>query len=144
MSDISLTGIQTIAPPPPPRKIAPRLGFGFWSRLGLVLGLGETRQLSPRKIVPQLWLRFGLGLFLGLESNFSLGNCPRTPMFLLPIITNLTAAFNNLLTVITNKLPIRYQWLPINCQYIITNHSQSLEITNLITTFNNRFTNDYQ
>ena len=34
----------------PPRKIAPRLGLRFGSKSGLVLGLGATRQLSPRKI----------------------------------------------------------------------------------------------
>ena len=29
-----------------------RLVLGFWSRLGLVLGLGETRKFSQRKIDP--------------------------------------------------------------------------------------------
>ena len=45
--------------PPPPRS-----GLGFRSRLGLVLGLGTTRQLPRRKIDP--WLGLGLGLVLGL------------------------------------------------------------------------------
>ena len=46
-------------PPPPPWS-----GLGFRSRLGLVLGLGTTRQLPRRKIDP--WLGLGLGLVLGL------------------------------------------------------------------------------
>ena len=46
-------------PPPPARS-----GLGFRSRLGLVLGLGTTRQLPRRKIDP--WLGLGLGLVLGL------------------------------------------------------------------------------
>ena len=58
----------------PPRKIAPRLGLRFGSKSGLVLGLGATRQLSPRKIAPpRLGLGFGLGLVLGLGGNFSWG-----------------------------------------------------------------------
>ena len=36
-----------LPPPPHPRKIAPRLGLGFVSRLGLILGLGATRLLPP-------------------------------------------------------------------------------------------------
>ena len=38
---------QLPPPPSPPRKIAPRLGLGFVSRLGLILGLGATRLLPP-------------------------------------------------------------------------------------------------
>ena len=34
--------------------------------LGLVLVLGDNQAVSPRKIVPQLGLRVGLGLVLGL------------------------------------------------------------------------------
>ena len=36
----------------PPEENCPRLLFGFGSRLGLGLGLGATRQLSPKKIAP--------------------------------------------------------------------------------------------
>ena len=43
-----------------------RLGLGFGARSGLVLGLGATRQLPPRKIARRLGLGFGLGLVLGL------------------------------------------------------------------------------
>ena len=61
----------------PPRKIAPRLGLGFRSKLGLVLGLkgggGATRQLLRRKIGPWLGSGFGLGLFLRLGGNISWG-----------------------------------------------------------------------
>ena len=55
-----IAGIWTIAPDENPPL--PRLVLGLGSRLGLVLGLGATRQLPPRKIAPLL----GLGLALGL------------------------------------------------------------------------------
>ena len=50
--------------------MAPWLGLGFGSRLGLILGLGTTTQLLPSKIVPWLGLGFGLGLVLGSAGNF--------------------------------------------------------------------------
>ena len=54
-----------------PEKNCPRLGLVFESRLGLVLELGATRQLSPKKIAPpRSGLGFGLGLVLGLGRNF--------------------------------------------------------------------------
>ena len=61
------------------KPLSPRLGMGFGSSLGLVLGLAATRQLPSRKIVPRLGLRFGLGLVLGLAGAIFLGgNCHRT------------------------------------------------------------------
>ena len=63
-------GIQTVAPPPFLRKITPWLGLGFWSRLGLVLGLGATRQLLWRKFALWLGSGFGLGLVFGVGGNF--------------------------------------------------------------------------
>ena len=64
-------GIRTIFPP---RKISPRLGLGFGSRLGLVLGLGDNQTIAPKENSPPLLgLGFGLGLVLGLEGNFSRG-----------------------------------------------------------------------
>ena len=56
------------------KRIAPWLGLGFVSRSGLVLGLGATRQLPPRKVAPRLGLGFGLGLVLGLGAIFLWGN----------------------------------------------------------------------
>ena len=46
---------QLPPPSPPPSKIAPRLGLGFGSRLGLVLGLRGNKITAPRKIGPLLW-----------------------------------------------------------------------------------------
>ena len=54
-----------------------RLQLECGSRLGLVLGLGATRELYPRKIAP--WL----GLVLGVGGNFLRGNCPGTVILLL-------------------------------------------------------------
>ena len=70
-----LKGIQTIALP---RKIVAQLGLGFGSRSGIVLGLGTTRQLHLKKIVPRVGLGFGLGLVLGLAAVFLECSCPRT------------------------------------------------------------------
>ena len=49
----------------------PRLGLGFGSRLGLVLGLQGNQTIALRKIAP--WLGFGLGLVLGDGGNFPRG-----------------------------------------------------------------------
>ena len=50
------------------RKIAPRLGLGFGSRLGLVLGLGDNQANAPEEnCFPRL------GLVLGLGGNFPRG-----------------------------------------------------------------------
>ena len=38
-------GIRTIAP----EENCPRLGLGFRSRLGLVLGLGDNHKIAPEK-----------------------------------------------------------------------------------------------
>ena len=59
-------------------QLPPRLGLGFLSRSGLVLGLGATRQLPPKKIASRLGLEFGLGLVLELWGNFPRGSCSRT------------------------------------------------------------------
>ena len=68
----------------PPRKNATWLGLGFWSRLRLVLGQGggdqRTRQLSLKKIVPQLGLQFGIGLVLRLGGNFPWGQLSQNPV----------------------------------------------------------------
>ena len=50
--------IRTIAPP--------RLGMGFGSRLGLVLGLGGNQTKLPPRKVPRVWLGFRLALVLRL------------------------------------------------------------------------------
>ena len=56
-----------------PRKIVPRLGLGFGSRLGLTLGLRGNQTIAPEENSPRLELGFRLGLVLGLGSNFSQG-----------------------------------------------------------------------
>ena len=46
---------------PPPRKIAPHLGLGVRSRLGLVLGLGGNQKIAPEKnwllVRVRVWVR---------------------------------------------------------------------------------------
>ena len=42
----------------PLRKIAPQLGLGFESRLGLILGLGRNQTIAPEED----YRRLGLGL----------------------------------------------------------------------------------
>ena len=77
-------GIYTIAPPPHPRKIAPRLEMGFGSRSGLILWLGGGQpdnclqgKLPPVKA--RVWIRvsYGVGVQLSkgtivLEPKFTL------------------------------------------------------------------------
>ena len=58
----------------PLRKIAPQLGLGFWSRLGLVLGLGWGNQtIAPEEnstlVRVKVWVKVSLGVGGG-------GNCP--------------------------------------------------------------------
>ena len=64
-----------------PRKIARRLGLGFRSRSGLVLGLGGNQTIASEENWPLLELGFDLGLVLGLGGIFLWGNCPRTWKF---------------------------------------------------------------
>ena len=44
----------------PPRKIDPRLGLGFGSRLGLVLGLGVNQTISTKENSPPVRIRVGV------------------------------------------------------------------------------------
>ena len=63
----------------PPRKIDPRLGLGFESRLGLVLGLGVNQTISTKENSPPVRIRVGVRVNLGLRGTIFLGgNCPRT------------------------------------------------------------------
>ena len=55
---------------PPHEKIAPQLGLGFGSRLGLVLGLGGNQTSAPEENCPLLALGFWLGLVLRLRAIF--------------------------------------------------------------------------
>ena len=58
----------------PPRKIVPRLGLGFGSRLRLVLGLGATRQLPTKKIAPTpVRVRVSVMVSFGVRGQFSSG-----------------------------------------------------------------------
>ena len=43
--------------PPPPKKIAPQLGLGFGSKLGLVLGLGGNQAITPEENCPPVTVR---------------------------------------------------------------------------------------
>ena len=51
----------------PPSKIAPQLGLGFWSRLGLVLGLGGSNQtIAPEEnctlVRVKVWVKVSFGV----------------------------------------------------------------------------------
>ena len=63
-----------------PQENCPRLGLGFWSKLGLVLGLRDNQTIVPGKNWPPVRVRvlvrvsFGVG---GGGAVFFGGNCPR-------------------------------------------------------------------
>ena len=64
--------------PPEENHPSPRLGLGFGSRLGLVLGLGGNQTIAPEEKYPRLGLGFGLRLVLELGAILLGGNCSRT------------------------------------------------------------------
>ena len=61
-----------------PEENCPWSGLEFEWRLELVLGLGATRHLPPRKFALWLGVGVGLGLVFGLGAIFLGVNCPRT------------------------------------------------------------------
>ena len=56
-----------------PKKIAPRLGLGFRSRLGLVLGLGSNQIIAPEQNCPLVRVRVWVRISLRLGGNFPPG-----------------------------------------------------------------------
>ena len=55
-----------------PKENCPRLGLGFGSRSGLVLGLGGKQTIAPRKIPPSpIRVRLCLRVRFGVEGQFS-------------------------------------------------------------------------
>ena len=54
----------------PPRKIAHRLGLGFGSRSGLVLGLGDNQTIDPKENCPTVRVRVWLRVSFGVGGNF--------------------------------------------------------------------------
>ena len=59
----------------PPEENCPLVMVWVWVkvRISFRVGGGATRQLPSRKVAPRLGLGFGLGLVLGLGSNFPRG-----------------------------------------------------------------------
>ena len=66
----------------PPRKIAPWLGLGFGSRLGLVLGLGGNQTITPKENCPPVRVRVWLRVSFGVGGQFSSGAIVLEPKFL--------------------------------------------------------------
>ena len=61
----------------PPRKIAHRLGLGFGSRSGLVLGLGDNQTIDPKENCPTVRVRVWLRVSFGVGGNFPQGQLPQ-------------------------------------------------------------------
>ena len=63
----------------PQRKIAPWLGLGFGSRLGLVLGSGDNQTIAPEKKCNlfRVWLRVSFGVWGRGGEQFSSGTIVR-------------------------------------------------------------------
>ena len=57
----------------PPRKIVSRLGFGFVSRLGLVLWLRGNQTIGPEENCPPVGVRVWDRVSFGVGGNFPLG-----------------------------------------------------------------------
>ena len=57
----------------PPSKTAPRLGLGFGSRSGLVLGLRNNQTIPPKENCPTVSVRVWLRVSFGVGGQFSSG-----------------------------------------------------------------------
>ena len=62
----------------PPRKIAPQLGLGFGSRLGLVLELGGNQTITLKENCPPVRVRGWVRVSFGVGAIFLGDNCPTT------------------------------------------------------------------
>ena len=67
----------------PPRKFAARLGLGFESRLGLVLGLGGNQTVAPVKNCHPVRVRVSVRVSFGVGGQFS-----SRSIVLEPLLTN--------------------------------------------------------
>ena len=72
-------------------KIAPRLGLGFGSRLGLVLGLWSNRIIAPDENCPPVRVRGWVRVSFGVKGQFSSVAIFLEPFKLNPLCDNKTA-----------------------------------------------------
>ena len=63
----------------PPRKIAPQLGLGFRSRLGLVLGFGNNQTITSKKNFPLVRARAWVRVSFVVGWQFSSGEFALEP-----------------------------------------------------------------
>ena len=72
-------------------KIAPRLGLGFGSRLGLVLGLGGKQTIAPKENCPPVRVRGWIRVSFGVKGQLFSGAIFLEPFKLNPLCDNKTA-----------------------------------------------------
>ena len=65
----------------PPRKINLRLGLGFGSRSGLILGLGGNQTIAPDENCPSVRVRVWLRVSFGVGGQFSSEAIALEPFF---------------------------------------------------------------
>ena len=81
----------------PPKWIAPRLGLGFESRLGLVLGLGDNQTIAPEENCPLFRVRVWVRVSFGVGGQFSSGAIVLEPNVINILKIFIAIQWNNIL-----------------------------------------------
>ena len=80
-----------------PKWIAPRLGLGFESRLGLVLGLGDNQTIVPEENCPLFRVRVWVRVSFGVGGQFSSGAIVLEPNVINILKIFIAIQWNNIL-----------------------------------------------
>ena len=104
--------------PPHPRKISPRLGLGFGSRLGVTFRVGGQPDNCPWGKLSPVSVRGWVRVSFGVEGQFSSEAIVLEPFKLNPLCDNKTAYLNKII------------WSSLSCEF-----RESVESTYLVKHF---------